>query len=50
MILYKKLLHKYEFCQAHYVELLIRVHTKFTLLFLDISTNFESLKYFLEFI
>jgi hypothetical protein len=40
MILYKKLLYTCEFCQAHCVELIIRVHTKFTLPFLDIPTSF----------
>jgi hypothetical protein len=37
--LYKKLLHKYNFGQAHCVELLIRVHEKFTLNFLYLPTS-----------
>jgi hypothetical protein len=37
--LYKKLLHKYNFGQAHCVELLIMVHAKFNLNFLDLPTS-----------
>jgi hypothetical protein len=38
--LYNKILHKCEFCQAHYVRLFKRVHTKFNLPFLDIPTSY----------
>jgi hypothetical protein len=38
-ILYNKLLHKYNFGQAHCVELLIRFHANFTLNFLDLPTS-----------
>jgi hypothetical protein len=34
------MMHKYEFGQAHYVELLKRSPTKFSLPFLDIPTSF----------
>jgi hypothetical protein len=36
----QNLLHKSEFGQAHCIELLIRVHSKFTLSFLDLPTSF----------
>jgi hypothetical protein len=38
--LYKKLLHKSEFAQAHCVEWFNSIHTKFILPFLDIPTSF----------
>jgi hypothetical protein len=44
--LYKKLLHKYNFGQAHSVELLIRVHAKFTLNFLDLPTSSSQISKF----
>jgi hypothetical protein len=44
--LYKKLLHKSGFGQAHCAELLIRVHTKFTLNFLDIPISFSQISKF----
>jgi hypothetical protein len=46
-------MHKCEFGQAHFVGLVKRVHTKFTLQFfwtsLQVYTNFGSLNYFLRF-
>jgi hypothetical protein len=50
VILYNELLHKYEFCQAHCVELTKRSPTKFSLQFLGIlqfSMNSRSLLLFL---
>jgi hypothetical protein len=50
--LYKNLLHKSEFGQSHCEEWFKRIHTKFICnfwTFLQVSTNFESLPYFLEF-
>jgi hypothetical protein len=38
--LHKKLLHQSEFGQSHSVELPKSIHTKFSLLFLDIPTSF----------
>jgi hypothetical protein len=40
VILHNELLHKYEFSQAHCVELTKRNPTKFSFLFLDIPTSF----------
>jgi hypothetical protein len=51
-ILHNELLHKYEFGQAHCEELTTRSPTKLSFsfwTFLQISTNFESLNYFLLF-
>jgi hypothetical protein len=45
-ILYMALLHKSKFSQAHCVELLNRLHTKFTLKFLDLSTSFSRISKF----
>jgi hypothetical protein len=44
--LYNKLLHKHNFGQAHCVELLIRVHVKFTLNFLDLPTSSSQISKF----
>jgi hypothetical protein len=44
-------MHKYNFGQVHYVERVKRIHAKFTLhflMFIQISTNFETLYEFLE--
>jgi hypothetical protein len=52
VILHNELLHKYEFSQAHCVELTKRNPTKFSFLFwtfLQVSMNFGSLNYFLLF-
>jgi hypothetical protein len=38
--LYEKLLHKWEFDQAHWVEWFKSIHTKFTFPFLDNLTSF----------
>jgi hypothetical protein len=40
IILYKNLLHKREFDQAHYEKWFKRIHTKFILQFLNIPTSF----------
>jgi hypothetical protein len=44
--LYNKLLHKYNFGQAHCLELRIRVHTKFNLKFLDLPMSFSRISNF----
>jgi hypothetical protein len=38
---YTQKLHNYKFVQAHRLELLLRVHTKFILKFLDLPTSFS---------
>jgi hypothetical protein len=43
---YNQILHNYKFVQAHRVELLLRVHTKFTLKFLDLHTSFSQFSNF----
>jgi hypothetical protein len=39
-MLYNALMHKYKFSQAHCVELLKKMSTKFSLQFLDILSSF----------
>jgi hypothetical protein len=43
---YNKILHNYKFVQAHWVELLTRVRTKFTLNFLDLPMSFSRISNF----
>jgi hypothetical protein len=43
---YNQILHNYKFVQAHRVELLLRVHTKFTLNFLDLPMSFSQFSNF----